>query len=168
MAELKELSRDELLKIVEVHAKNWLAHDGCWFLAIEEKFGMDTAIELDAKSWERFTKAEARRIMEVFEIAKDGGLDALERALAYRLYAFVNVQSMERTAPDQLVFTMHECRVQQARRRKKLDDFPCKPVGTVEYSGFAATIDPRIRTSCIHCPPDQQRPDLFCQWEFSI
>ena len=56
------MSREELLRALEMFAKNWLAHDGCWFLAAEERFNMETAIELDARSWKRFAAAEARRI----------------------------------------------------------------------------------------------------------
>jgi len=141
MLKLEDMSKDDLIKLIEIHAKNWLAHDGCWFLAAEEKYGMDVAIELDAKSWERFTVVEANRIMQTFGIEKGGGLDALTEALQYRLYATVNIQESERVSRDKLIFTMKKCRVQSARRRKKLDDFPCKSVGIVEYSGFASTIE---------------------------
>ncbi len=165
---LDNMTKDELIKLVKVHAKNWLAHDGCWFLAAEEKYGMDIAIELDAKSWERFTVVEANRIMQSFGIEKGGGLDALEKALGYRLYTTVNVQRSERPSPDKLIYTMEKCRVQSARRRKGLDDFPCKSVGIVEYSGFASAIDPRIKTKCLHCPPDSLREDMYCQWEFTV
>ena len=48
------MSREELLKALEMFARNWLAHDGAWFLAAEERFQLATAIELDAKAWERF------------------------------------------------------------------------------------------------------------------
>ncbi len=168
MPDLEQMTKAELIKLVEVHAKNWLAHDGCWFLAAERKYGMAVAIELDVKSWERFTVVEASRIMASFGIEKGGGLDALEQALGYRLYATVNVQRTERPSPGTLIFTMDKCRVQAARRRKGLDDFPCKSVGEVEYSGFACTIDPRIKTKCRHCPPDALRDDLYCQWEFTI
>jgi hypothetical protein len=65
---IDELSRDDLLKLVHLHAKNWLAHDGCWFLAAEEKFGMETAIELDTKSWGCFSPVEAKHIMQTFAI----------------------------------------------------------------------------------------------------
>ena len=54
----------ELYEITQIYAKNWLAHDGCWFLAIEERFGMDTAIEMDTESWRRFTVVEAKRLIE--------------------------------------------------------------------------------------------------------
>ena len=60
------MGREDLLLALEMFAKNWLAHDGCWFLAAEERFDMETAIELDVRSWERFASAEARRIMTTF------------------------------------------------------------------------------------------------------
>jgi len=65
------------------------------------------------------------------------------------------------------VFTMRECRVQTARRRKGLPDFPCKSVGIVEYTVFAKTVDPRIETRCITCPPDVTG-GLACSWEFTL
>jgi Family of unknown function (DUF6125) len=50
MKPFEMMGREELLRALEMFAKNWLAHDGCWFLAAEERFGIDTAIELDACS----------------------------------------------------------------------------------------------------------------------
>jgi len=167
MLELKELSREDLIKLVEVYAKNWLAHDGCWFLAAEEKYGLDAAIELDAKSWERFAVAEARRIMKVFDIEKSGGLHALENALKYRLYSAINKQEASWAAEGTLEYRMIECRVQATRRRKGLPDFPCKSVGIVEFTQFAKTVDPRIRTECITCPPDSVG-DSYCAWRFTL
>ena len=66
------------------------------------------------------------------------------------------------------VFKMKACRVQEARQRQNLPDFPCKPVGLVEYSNFAKIIDPRIITRCIACPPDKHPKDFWCAWEFFI
>ena len=160
------MSRTGLLKALEVFAKNWLAHDGCWFLAAEERLGMDVAMKLDAKAWERFAAAEASRIMADFGIPKGGGLEALEQALERRMYAFLNPQHSEwSTGKDRLRFVMEDCRVQEARRRKGLPDFPCKPVGEVEFSCFARAVDPRIRSHCLHCPPDPSK-ERGCAWEF--
>jgi len=161
-----ELDRKGLLKLLSVYANNWLAHDGCWFLACEEKFGLDAAIGLDIASWRRFTTAEAARIMKTFEIQQGSGLDALEKALRYRLYACVNEQEIRREE-EALIYHMKDCRVQSARRRKGLPDFPCKPVGIMEYSGFAETIDQRIKTECIQCPPDDCGNEA-CTWRFNL
>ena len=168
MEKLEDFSKKELIRIVKMYAKNWLAHDGCWFLAIEEIYGMETAIKFDVKAWERFTVIEAQRIMETFHIPQNGGLNSLSQALQYRLYAQVNNQEINSVNDKKLLFRMKECRVQSARKRKNLSDFPCKPVGIVEYSGFARTIDSRIRTRCIACPPDQHPAEFCCAWEFTI
>ncbi len=167
MERFKKFNKSDLLKLIEVYAKNWLAHDGCWFLAVEEKFGIDTAIELDKRSWERFAVSEAKRIMRAFNIQQNGGLKALEKALSLRLYSAINLQEIKWINDNELIFSMIECRVQKTRRDKNLEDFPCKPVGIVEFSRFASTIDPKIRTECISCPPD---PVLkhFCSWRFTI
>jgi hypothetical protein len=167
MINLDDLPREELLRLLDVYARNWLAHDGAWFLALEERFGMETAIDMDIRAWERFSVAEAQRIMRAFDIPPGGGLDALEKALGYRLYARVNTQAASWTEDGALEFRMVECRVQAARRRKGLPDFPCKPVGLVEYGQFARTIDPRIRTECLRCPPDPVG-EAFCAWRFTL
>lgn len=41
---INELSKEELLELNKLYAKNWLAHDGSWFLSIEEKYGMDMEV----------------------------------------------------------------------------------------------------------------------------
>ena len=162
------MSREDLLRALEMFAKNWLAHDGCWFLAAEERLGMESAIELDARAWQRFAAAEANRIMTTFHVPQQGGLDALEKALGLRMYSVINAQRVEWSEDRKcLRFFMDVCRVQETRRRKGLPDFPCKSVGTVEFETFARTIDARIRTTCLHCPPEAPE-GRYCGWEFSI
>ena len=55
-----------------------------------------------------------------------------------------------------------------SRERRGLPDFPCRSVGIVEYSRFAETIDPRIATRCISCPPDPRSAGIACAWEFTL
>lgn len=168
MSPYETMSREELLQALTAFAKNWLAHDGCWFLAAEERLGLDAAVELDAVAWKRFAAAEARRILDVFGIPHGGGLQALERALSLRMYAVLNEQHVEWSDDGRtLRFVMDGCRVQDTRRRKGLSDFPCRPVGDVEFSTFARTIDPRIGTRCIYCPPEPN-PGGACTWEFAL
>jgi len=162
------MTREDLLRALEMFAKNWLAHDGCWFLAAEERLGMEAAIELDTRAWERFAVAEAHRIMTTFHVPHMGGLEALEQALSLRMYNLINAQRVEWSLDRRrLRFFMDVCRVQETRRRKGLPDFPCRSVGTVEFETFARTIDSRLRTTCLHCPPESTGGQ-YCGWEFSL
>ena len=164
---LLELDKETLVDLLEDAAKNWLAHDGLWFQAVEKEYGMDAAIEMDRRAWQIFTQLEAKRIMRRLNIRPGGGIDALDEALRFRLYARINEQEIYRSAPDILRLEMKECRVQSARERKGLPHFPCKTVGIVEYAYFAHTIDPRIKTEVIFCPPDVRPEGCYCTWQFS-
>ena len=164
----EDMDKDTLLKLIDAYAKAWQAMDGAYFLSLEKKYGMDVAMELDREAWRIFSPIEAKRIMREFNIPEGGGLKALEKALGYRVYAALNTQSTEWEGDNKLIFTMNSCRVQVARKRKGLPDFPCKSVGIIEYTEFAKTIDPRIKTRCRFCPPDEHPEDAYCSWEFTL
>jgi len=165
---LQSLSKQTLIEMLEDQAKNWLAHDGLWFLAVEKRYGMEKAIELDKEAWISFTQIEAKRIMKRHGITPGGGVQALKKALQYRLYARVNEQSLIEVNQKTLRFEMNDCRVQSARKRKGLADFPCKPVGIAEYAYFANTIDNRFSTEVICCPPDPHPGEYYCAWQFHL
>ena len=167
MSTLNDLSREQLVEVINNFDKNWLAHDGLWFQAVERVHGIDEAIRADTEAWEKFSPIEARRIKRLLDLSEQAGLEGLREALEYRMYAVLNRQSSE-YVNGRLRFYMNDCRVQSARKRRDLPDFPCKPVGLVEYATFAKTIDPRIETTCIACPPDDHPDDYYCGWEFRI
>ena len=165
---LHDLSREELIDIIVDDAKNWLAHDGLWFQAVEKAHGMEAAIDADREAWRRFTVIEAQRIMARLGLEPGGGIPALLECLKHRLYARLNLQEAIEVTDTRAVFRMVDCRVQSARKRKGLPDFPCKSVGIVEYSEFARTVDPRLETRCLACPPDAHPEEFWCAWEFTL
>ncbi len=167
-AVLEQMTKEQLVELVVDDAKNWLAHDGLWFQAVEAAHGMEAAIAADRAAWERFTVIEAQRILARLGLAEGGGIPALLQCLEHRLYARLNDQEAVEVTDTRAVFRMVDCRVQSARRRKGLADFPCKSVGLAEYAGFARTVDRRIQTRCITCPPDAKNSAYFCAWEFTV
>ena len=106
-------------------------------------------------------------IKAFLNIPEQGGLEGLERALPFRIYARINKQTVERKG-ENLIFRMVTCRVQDARHRKGLEDYPCKSAGLVEYGAFARTIDPRTKTECLACPPDKHPQEWACAWRFYL
>ena len=165
---IDDLSRDELLKLNSIYAKNWLAHDGLWFQSIEEKYGMDMAIEMDREAWRKFTVIEARRLIEFLGLESNSGIEGLKKALPFRLYGALNEDDIQIENENVLVYYVRTCRVQHARRKKGMADFPCKSVGLVEYGLFAKTIDERFETEAVSCHPDITDSDYNCIWKFTL
>ncbi len=167
-ARLRECTREELLDLLKNLGVNWLANDGIWFQAVEFEYGMVDAKRCNDSCWTRYSPYEAERIKELLGLPENGGIPALKKALAFRMYALINRQSIEDVDDNCFIFRMNECRVQMTRQRKKLDDYPCKSAGLVEYPYFARTIDSRIRTECLGCPPDPHPETWFCAWKFTL
>jgi len=164
---LANLPRQKLTELIDAMAVNWLADDGVWFQAVEKRHNMDTAKRCNDTCWTRYSPLEATMIKSFLHLPEPSGLDGLQQALGFRLYARINQQTMARSA-DELVFRMVRCRVQEARKRKGLPDYPCKSAGLIEYQTFARAIDPRIKTECIGCPPDEHPAEWVCAWRFYI
>ncbi len=164
---LDGLSRGQLYELIELYSKNWLALDGVWFQSIEQKLGMDEAMEHDERAWERFTAIEAGRIKRFLALPDHPGLEGLAQALRYRFYANLNRDEVILEG-DSLIYRALECRVQTARARKGMPFHPCKRVGLVEYTGFAKAIDERIACECISCYPDIRDESCCCAWRFTL
>ncbi|MBQ3049356.1 MAG: hypothetical protein IJC94_05315 [Oscillospiraceae bacterium] len=164
---LSQYSKEELIKLIEIYSKNWLAMDGVWFQSVEQKLGMDEAMFHDAEAWRRFTVIEAKKIKEFLKLEEHPGLDGLAKALSLRFYANINKDKIEIDG-NTLTYTSVDCRVQRARERKGMPFHPCKSVGIIEYSGFAKTIDDRITCECVSCYPDITDSSCCCKWKFTL
>ncbi|MFY9943390.1 MAG: DUF6125 family protein [Desulfobacterales bacterium] len=167
-AVLDTFSKETLIDLLEKLGINWLANDGIWFQAVESRFGMNDAKRCNDSCWTRYSPFEAERIKKVLNLPENGGIPALQKALAFRMYALINEQSVEKVDENCIIFRMNKCRVQAARQRRGLPDYPCKSVGLVEYPYFASAIDKRIQTECIGCPPDPHPEGWFCAWKFTL
>lgn len=165
---LLDMSKEELDELKKGAAVNWLANDGVWFQAVEFTRGMFDAKRCNDTCWGYFSPFEAWSIKRFLGFSENPGLEGLKRALEFRLYAAVNKQSYDEEKEDSFVFRMNDCRVQSARKRKGLDDYPCKSGGLVEYTTFAESIDKRIKTECLACPPDEHPEEWYCSWRFSM
>ncbi len=164
---IDDLPNEKKLAIIDGLAKNWLAQDGVFFQEVEKLYGMNDAKRCNDSTWNYFSLVEAREIKKLLGLPKHPGLEGLEKALNFRLYGRLNVQSC-RWEEGALIFEMNRCRVQHARKAKGLPDYPCKSAGLVEYGRFAEGIDDRIKTTCIACPPDQHPEEWSCAWKFTI
>lgn len=164
---IDDLPKEKKLALTDALAKNWLAQDGVYFQAVEKAYGMNDAKRCNDSTWHFFSRVEAHEVKKLLGLPEHPGLEGLEKALNFRLYGRLNVQSCH-WEKGALIFEMNRCRVQHARNVKNLPDYPCKSAGLVEYSRFAEGIDDRIKTTCIACPPDEHPEEWSCAWKFTI
>ena len=78
---IRSMTKEQLLELMEIDAKDSVALDGVWFQSVERKFGMDEAMYHDEEAWKRFSPVEARRLKKFLGLGEHPGLEGLAKAL---------------------------------------------------------------------------------------
>lgn len=165
---LRALSREELVELVRIYAKNAVALDGVWFQAIEAERGMDEAMHFNNAAWQRFPVSDARRLKSFLHLEEHPGLPGLARALPLKFNSIANHADLQWDGDGALVYRVLDCRVQTARMRKDMPLHPCKVTGSYEFAAFSRAIDDRIRCEAASCYPDVTDEGCSCSWRFWI
>jgi len=77
---MKKISQKQLVEYLE---RSYGAVDGLWFMKAEEKFGFETALELDRQVWEVLPKIQARMLKRMLKL--NDGIEGLLESLEVRL-----------------------------------------------------------------------------------
>jgi len=155
-------------KLVEVSSRSLITMDGLWFLAVEQKYGFDAALELDEEVWRRLGSIQAKRVVKNFAINEDSPIQTLIKALLVDPVFPIFLPEVPVLSDNKAIFRCTDCPPQKARIRGGKGEFPCKPVGIAFFASYAEAIDPRIKLSCLTCPPDAHPPQLWCEWQFEV
>ncbi|MEM2916805.1 MAG: DUF6125 family protein [Candidatus Bathyarchaeia archaeon] len=164
---LSQLSKEKLVELLLLHVRNLWRVDGLYFLGIEEKFGTEAATQIDANCWRLMGKLEARELRETLQV-KDNSIASLMYLLRNTSWAIYQAGKEIEIASGKAVFRVTDCRVQQARIRKGLGEFPCKQVRYGYLKSFAEEFNPNVKVNCKICPPNPHPPNTWCEWEFSL
>jgi hypothetical protein len=92
----------------------YTAVDGLWFMKIEEKYGFDTALDVDNEVWKIFPKVQARALKSMLD--QENGLEALFKTLSIKL----DLEDFDFDAAyDETSFTItiHDCPWQNLLRK---------------------------------------------------
>ncbi len=161
---LMNMPKEQLIELMFTHLRNMWSVDGLYFVGIEDKFGTEAATEIDANVWSVMGKLEARRLREVLGFEPDN-IEAISnyiKATGWHL----DLEDVELEISDNKIIERNiDCRVQSARLKKGLDEFPCKPVRFGYLQSFFKELNPNIEVQCNQCPPDVHGDELWCEWQ---
>ena len=154
-------------KMLQVPCRSLITMDGLWFLAVEEAYGLEKAIELDIKVWDRFMPIHSRRVARTCGLSQKGILALLQVIEVDPLWVQFKPEFV---VADETrgVLRFTDCPPQRARVRDGKGEFPCKPVGIACFESMLRTFAPEAELNCVVCPPDPHPRHIWCEWEFKL
>ncbi len=166
--ELERLPKKTLIELAKMYSRNWQTLDGLWFGNVEAEFGLDAAVKLDLKNWEKQAVIEAERIKKVLNLDK-GGLPSVLTVLSFMSWQLASpLFEIEEESPQRAVFYYPRCAIHESRNRQNKPVFPCKTMKLGLLSNIAKVVEPKAVVRCLHCPPDPHREGFWCKWELAF
>ena len=165
---LEDLPKETLVELARMYAENWQTLDGLWFRNVEADFGLEAAVRLDLKNWEKQSVIEAERIKRVLNV-DNGGLLSVLTVLSFMSWQLTSpIFEYEEESPQKIVFYYSRCPVQEGRRKQGKQEFPCKTMKLTLLSNIAKAVEPRAIVKCLVCPPDSHPQEFWCKWELTM
>jgi len=168
-AQLERLSKAELIELVRLYSKLFLAIDGFWYLAVKEMVDDNMAIACDLWVWERYSTYELKRLMP-FRNIKGNDLEAFATALGFSPW-FSNLNyRFIREGENRLTLTVLECPTLQALKREGTgrENTFCREVEPQLFQMIIQSFNPKGKVIPIELPPEASGDSICCRWQFSI
>ena len=70
-------------QIAEYFKRSYTAVDGLWFMKVEDRYGFDTALDIDDDVWQVMPKIQARKLKSMGNFT--GGLESLAECITTKL-----------------------------------------------------------------------------------
>lgn len=112
LQELEKLPKKTLIDLVKMYSRNWMTLDGLWFSGVEERYGLDAAMDIDTRMWQIGSMIEAKRIKELLKMGR--GLENILRAINFMSWAASFGYEYD-LSTDKAVWTCRHCPPQEQR-----------------------------------------------------
>lgn len=141
------------------------AIDGLWFMAVEKKYGFDTALELDLEVWKAYGRVLLKRMSRMLGMDIDP-LKPLDLATVNMLLETVcridGTQCEGTVTGREIVFRVHRCSWwENLSRAGRESHVPCEFVDNTIFRDWLEYVDPALSFNITRSLP---RGDGHCEW----
>jgi hypothetical protein len=130
-------------QIAAYYHRSYKAVDGLWFVKAEEKFGFETAMDIDTGVWKVIPKIQARMLQSMLKV--DQGIEALLVCFSKKLeldgFIFTAESLSDKTGFNIKIISCPWYNLRVKSGREKLFEHCQDRICNVEYKIFAAEFD---------------------------
>ncbi|MHA1270119.1 MAG: DUF6125 family protein [Candidatus Helarchaeota archaeon] len=130
-------------KLLRFFMDNVLNIYNIWFSEVEKQFGLDNAIQISLKVWNKFAKIDGKKISEIFQIpGKD--LDEILKLIDIISYLTLAKIEFKKIDENSAYITFSSCywhKIIERTSKKRLKPLKCNEICIGAYSSFVETFN---------------------------
>lgn len=169
---MQDFSKDALIRIWKAAGKMYIGLEGTWFNLIKERFGEETALELDAEVWRRQTPLEVRQCRRAMDISGDDVASLLKHLQIDPGSAGIWPDyEVELKSENLGVLTVKHCLALDHYERHGntvIQKHTCEVLDGEGFEDTAHLFNPKIKSKPLKLPPRSSKDEIACQWEFKL
>ena len=170
---LTDFSKDLLARAWVETGNLYLMADGMWGTLVGEKYGEQTAAELEIEMWHRLMPLDIGRWRKLLNLGGDDVETAFKFLQVHPLLTIYEFH-MELKNRNHGILTITRCRTleffERHKRTAMMESVCCDPKG-LEHQMFQMIghhFSPRIKVTPLKLPPRKSQDEIACQWDFKL
>ena len=164
-----DLSTDELVKLLKLYGKLYMAVDGFWYLAVKERMSNEEALACDIQVWDKLCRYEMKRITEQMGI-RGNDVATLMKAIQLTPWCWNMDYEIEIKDRNCAMYTVTRCSTLEALEKEGegRESQICKIAEPRMLKCYASFFNPDIEITCLQAPPRKSRDGICCRWRFTL
>jgi len=165
-----DLSKDFLLKIMDVWQFAWIHLATAFYEATKKRFGIDAANDIQLEAWETVGEKVNPRYAKIGNIKLETVVDSLK---ALQLPLDNTMGNLYKTQfniinDNHVIITIPQCRslLYYEREAPEMINWFCHVLEKKAMEKYL--INPKIKVTPLKLPPRQSPDEPSCVWEFKI
>ena len=167
MTDINIQNKEKLKELLQLSGGLIAAIDGIWFLAVEEVFGNDRAVELDKRVWERYIHVLVKRMKNIFGISTEG-MRGIKEIIENDPLFLINDYEFPEFSEKKMALRINRCPVLEAMERQGRKTYVCESTTGLYFKNLAKEINPKIVVHPLKLPPRESPEDICCKWLFQL
>lgn len=166
---LENLSRDELIDLVNLSSRMILALDGFWYLSVKELAGNDKALDRDNWVWDKVMKFYVNELAMLLNVQGRDVADYM-KVMGPRPEGLLLEERAELLNRNDAIRTVTYCPTIAALEREGegRDATHCSATCSAMRAKHSKLFNPAINVTCLKIPPRKTKDDIYCQFEYNI
>jgi len=160
-------NKEQLKKLLKLSGGLITAMDGLWFLAVEQEFGNQEAIELDKKVWGKYVHVLVKRMRDILGITLDG-VKGIKQIIEIDPLFLINDYEISEPSDNSMLLIINKCSVLEAMERAGREKFICEFTTGLYFKNLAREINQKIVVQPLKLPPRESPEDVCCKWLFQL
>lgn len=153
-------------QLEQLRLKAITAMDGVWFMAVEEKFGLEAAVEIDIQAWKNYGLAIFKRAARLLgrDIDQESPQDLRFIGFLFDTMCRVDGTECDISFKDDETFSFKILRCswwENMERSGRVGLIPCEVVDNAIFAHYLEALNPALKIETAHSRP---RGDDFCEW----